>query len=90
MASGRFRTGDPFLVASQLWSALHGFVMLELAGYFGHDTAVEQVLIPLLENLVVGLGDEPAATTRSAEAAFRLARRVTARQPHQGAVTGAD
>src|ERR1051326_8654474 len=31
--TGRFRPGDPLLVASQMWIALHGLVTLELGGY---------------------------------------------------------
>jgi AcrR family transcriptional regulator len=56
MASGQWRTGDPEQVAAQLWSALHGYVMLELAGYFDREPdAVEEVLVPLLINLGIGL-----------------------------------
>ena len=47
-------------VAAQFWSALHGYVMLELAGMHpvSKDPA-EEVLRPLMTSLVAGLG--PAA-----------------------------
>jgi AcrR family transcriptional regulator len=64
--AGQFRKEDPEHVAAQLWSALHGFVMLELAGYFhGDEDAVESVLLPLFVNLGIGLGADtgrPAPT----------------------------
>lgn len=63
--SGVFRREDPEQVAAQLWSALHGYVMLELAGYFAAEQdAVNAVLVPLLMNLGSGLasGVEPDRT----------------------------
>jgi hypothetical protein len=61
MAAGQFREDDPEAVAAQLWSALHGYVMLELAGYFDREPdAVEKVLLPLFINLGIGLGGKIA------------------------------
>ncbi len=51
---------DPVIVATaaQFWSLIHGFVMLELAGFYGHDgAAVELVLTSTTTNLLVALGD---------------------------------
>jgi AcrR family transcriptional regulator len=60
MDAGQFRADDAEKVAAQLWSALHGYVMLELAGYFDDEPdAVEAVLLPLFINLGVGLGAAP-------------------------------
>jgi AcrR family transcriptional regulator len=61
---------DAVHVAYQFWSALHGFVMLDLAGHFSEtaDPAVE-VLLPVCVNLVVGMGASRAEAERSAEAA---------------------
>jgi AcrR family transcriptional regulator len=60
--AGFFRSEDPEHVAAQLWSALHGYVMLELAGYFAEEPdAVNAVLVPLLINLGVGLASEGGA-----------------------------
>ncbi|MFC6887403.1 MULTISPECIES: TetR/AcrR family transcriptional regulator [Actinomadura] len=68
MADGRFRSGDPAVVSAQLWSAIHGFVMLELAGHLAGEPDVETVLTPLLATIAAGLGDDPEATARSVAA----------------------
>ncbi|MBB5498789.1 TetR/AcrR family transcriptional regulator [Paraburkholderia sp. MM5384-R2] len=45
------------LIAMQLWSAVHGFVMLELADHFTDLTdPLSEVLVPMCTNLIVGLG----------------------------------
>ncbi|MBN9743823.1 TetR family transcriptional regulator [Amycolatopsis sp. A1MSW2902] len=63
--SGRLQ-GDPLTVAAQVWSAVHGYVTLELLGHFGRgDRGVAEVLAPLCVTLVVGLGDRPAAARAS-------------------------
>lgn len=46
---------DPADVSAQLWSALHGYVMLELAGHFSAADE-ETVFVPLLRTLAIGLG----------------------------------
>lgn len=67
MAAGRIRPGDEVLVAGQIWSMIHGYVLLEIAGVFGRDGhGVLQVLAPHAINLLVGLGDEREAAERSA------------------------
>lgn len=56
MARGALRTGDPAAVAAQYWSALHGYVTLELAGIGGVVTDPEHdVLWPMLSNLLSAL-----------------------------------
>lgn len=56
MDAGALRAGDPAAVAAQFWSALHGYVMLELAGM---DQVVEDpehsVLWQMLSNLLSAL-----------------------------------
>ncbi|MGH3346925.1 MAG: TetR/AcrR family transcriptional regulator [Nocardioides sp.] len=56
MAAGALRDGDAAAVAAQFWSALHGYVMLELAGM---DQVVEdpehRVLWSMLGNLLSAL-----------------------------------
>ena len=55
MDAGIFRPGDAEAVAAQLWSATHGFVMLELTGYLAADRepdAVDEVLNPMLAGIV--------------------------------------
>lgn len=70
--AGRFRAGDPVQLAAQLWSSIHGYVLLEVAGVFGTDDAgVTHVLLPLSVNFVVGAGDNLDLATRSATRAAR-------------------
>lgn len=58
---GRLR-GEPTVVAGQLWLALHGYVMAELAGYQGVvDDPETQLLWPMLAHLVAGLAADPGA-----------------------------
>jgi AcrR family transcriptional regulator len=66
-ASGRIRPVDSVAAAGQIWSATHGYVLLESAGYFGHEGhGLTQVLGPLAVNVMVGLGDSRQAVERSA------------------------
>jgi AcrR family transcriptional regulator len=58
---GVLAPADAEAVAAQLWSALHGFVTLELAGFLrAEEDAEARVLWPLLGNLVTAL--QPPAT----------------------------
>ena len=53
-----------------MWSLIHGAVMLELAGFFGHeDHGPVQVLAPMMLDLLVGMGDDRDKATRSMTAA---------------------
>ena len=48
---------EPEFIAPQLWSAAHGFIMLELAGHFaGMENPASQILVATCNNIVVGLG----------------------------------
>lgn len=78
--SGRIRSGEnPATVATQLWSAVHGFVTLELADHFTRfEDPVKQVFQPMMVNLTVGLGDTVQESTASHNAAITSLRR---RQP---------
>lgn len=59
--SGRIVAEDPVAVAGQIWSATHGYVLLEIAGVFGHEGhGLVRTLQPLIINLLVGLGDDRA------------------------------
>lgn len=65
--AGRFEPTQPITVAAQLWSAMHGYVLLELAGYFGDKgRGATDVLAPLATALVIGLGDSPERARASA------------------------
>jgi len=57
--------------AAQIWALIHGFVMLELAGFYGDDdAAVAPVLGSMMSNLLVALGGSPERVRRSQRAAF--------------------
>ncbi|ANI90872.1 Hypothetical protein BJL86_0061 [Dietzia timorensis] len=55
MGAGQIRPQDAAHVAAQLWSVLHGFVTLELAGHFHHVNALDEVFLPMTTNLFDGL-----------------------------------
>ncbi len=62
---------DPDLMATQLWSALHGFIMLELGGYFDAvDSPTASILMPMCVNLIVGLGADRKRAEASAATAM--------------------
>ncbi len=76
MRAGRITVGsaddDATVVATaaQFWAMLHGFVMLELGGFYGDDgAAVAPVLDAMRSNLLVALGDSPDLVERSRLAA---------------------
>jgi AcrR family transcriptional regulator len=78
MVAGRIGTGsavdDATVVATaaQFWALIHGFVMLELAGYYGDDgSAVTPVLAAMTSNLLVALGDSPERVAQSQQSAIR-------------------
>jgi AcrR family transcriptional regulator len=53
-------------VAAQFWSTIHGFVMLELAGFYGaQGSAIGPVLGSLTTNLLISLGDSPERVRES-------------------------
>ncbi|CDO86980.1 TetR family transcriptional regulator [Mycobacterium triplex] len=77
MLAGRITVGgaddDASVVgtAAQFWALIHGFVMLELAGYYGDDgSAVAPVLTTMTSNLLVALGDTAERVAQSVQAAF--------------------
>lgn len=77
------RRTDPDLIALQFWSALHGFIMLDLGGHFAHmATPSSDVLVPMCVNMVVGLGakrDKAEASAASAQASSGAALSFGAR-----------
>lgn len=74
VASGRVSVAqDSEAVAPQLWSAVHGMVTLELGGHLSaFDDPVRQVLLPMMTNILTGLGDDRDSATASHEAALEL------------------
>ena len=76
MRAGRITAGSPdadetvVAAAAQFWALRHGFVMLELAGFYGDDgVAVGEVLDSMTTNLLVALGDSPERVKQSLRAA---------------------
>jgi AcrR family transcriptional regulator len=72
MLAGRIAAGSAsddatvVAIAAQFWSSIHGFVMLELAGFYGaQGSAVGPVLASLTANLLVSLGDSPERVQES-------------------------
>ncbi|OSC25721.1 TetR family transcriptional regulator [Mycobacterium vulneris] len=73
-AAGAVKDGvdDASIVATaaQFWAQTHGFVMLELAGYYGDDSsAVAPVFEAMTSNLLVALGDSPERVAQSRRSA---------------------
>ncbi|WP_229490527.1 TetR-like C-terminal domain-containing protein [Pseudoduganella namucuonensis] len=67
------RKGEPDLIALQFWSALHGFIMLDLAGHFAHVAVPSSgVLLPMCVNVVVGMGAKRDKAESSAAGAQAL------------------
>ena len=65
MSAGALQDDDPAAVAGQLWSALHGYVMLELSGFHRVvDDPEQQLLWPMLGHLVQGLSVQGHSTDR--------------------------
>lgn len=64
--AGRFapRSASTAL-AYQWWSAVHGYAMLEIAGFIDQGPGTKKVLVPLLQTLASGLGDSPARVRAS-------------------------
>lgn len=77
IAAGRIRDDGVSNVAGRLWSLSHGAVMLELAGFFGHeDHGLTHVLGPLTVDTLVGMGDDRMRTDQSLTAAMELFARA--------------
>ena len=75
VASGRIGPMDPAVVAAVLWSAMYGYITLELGDHFAEfDNPVEQIMLPLGVIASVGLGDDPERAKASHLAAVDLVR----------------
>jgi AcrR family transcriptional regulator len=70
--SGRIRDDGVSVIAGRLWSITHGAVLLEIAGFFGHEGhGLTQILAPLVFDTLVGLGAERERIDRSLETAMQ-------------------
>jgi AcrR family transcriptional regulator len=66
IAAGIIRDDGEAVMAGRFWSINHGAVMLELAGFFGHEGhGVLEILGPLTVDVFVGMGADRDATLRS-------------------------
>jgi AcrR family transcriptional regulator len=63
--AGRFRPGDPDLVAHQMWSAVHGLATLELGEYLENPSTTDELFDAQMTGLMIGAGDEPVAACHS-------------------------
>ncbi|KUI11418.1 TetR family transcriptional regulator [Mycobacterium sp. GA-1285] len=71
IAAGRIRDDGEAAIAGRLWSISHGAVLLEIAGFFGHEGhGLTQILAPLTVDALVGMGDERDRTMQSLSAAL--------------------
>ncbi|OBG34506.1 TetR/AcrR family transcriptional regulator [Mycobacterium sp. E3198] len=77
--AGRIRPQEPTRAATQILSATHGFVLLAMSGIIDPD-GLQDVMVPLAINLVVGLGDTRRRAERSLAAA--LEARASQREAH--------
>ena len=69
-AAGSADDATVIATAAQFWSQLHGFVMLELAGFYGDvGAAAGPVLDSMMARLLVALGDPPEKVAQSQQAA---------------------
>jgi AcrR family transcriptional regulator len=70
IAAGRIRDDGELAIAGRLWSLIHGAVMLEMAGFFGHEGhGATEILGPLTVDVFVGMGDDRDKATQSMVAA---------------------
>lgn len=71
IAATRIRDDGEAVLAGRLWSLSHGAVLLEIAGFFGHQRhGLTQILMPAIVDLLVGMGDERGRAEQSLAAAL--------------------
>jgi AcrR family transcriptional regulator len=78
IAAGRIRDDGESGIAGRIWSVIHGSVMLEMAGFFGHEGhGITEILAPLIVDFLVGMGDDRERTNESLAAAVpRIGDRI--------------
>ena len=74
IAAGRIRDDGEAMISGRIWSIIHGAVMLEIAGFFGHEGhGITEILAPLFVDGLDGMGDDRERTNESlAAAALRI------------------
>ena len=89
MEAGSGSQETPGSAAYQLWSAIHGYLLLEIAGFFRPGgEATDRFLLPLLAKLAAGIGADPEHAARCAGliAASRSNRRAATQRSRAGAL----
>jgi AcrR family transcriptional regulator len=78
IGAGRIRDDGASVVAGRLWCLTHGAVLLEIAGFFGHEGhGVTEILAPITVDVLVGMGDDRKQTNQSlTEAVTRIGDRI--------------
>jgi AcrR family transcriptional regulator len=78
IGAGRIRDDGASVVAGRLWCLTHGAVLLEIAGFFGHEGhGVTEILAPITVDVLVGMGDDRNRTNQSlTEAITRIGDRI--------------
>jgi AcrR family transcriptional regulator len=78
IGAGRIRDDGASVVAGRLWCITHGAVLLEIAGFFGHEGhGVTEILAPITVDVLVGMGDDRKRTNQSlTEAVTRIGDRI--------------
>jgi len=73
IAAGRIRDEGSLAMAARLWTLCHGEVTLEMAGFFGNEgNGLDQIMVPLIVDTLVGMGDERERTAASLTTAMEL------------------
>jgi AcrR family transcriptional regulator len=66
VTTGRIRADDTVELSGRIWSMIHGVVLLEIIGEFGHDgRALTHILGPMTVDMFVGMGDDRERAERS-------------------------
>jgi AcrR family transcriptional regulator len=68
--AGRIRRQEPTPAATQILSATHGFVLLAMSGFIDAQ-GLQDVMVPMAVNLMVGFGDTRRRAERSLAAAIK-------------------
>jgi AcrR family transcriptional regulator len=78
IGAGRIRDDGASVVAGRLWCLTHGAVLLEIAGFFGHEGhGATEILAPITVDVLVGMGDDRQRTNQSlTEAVTRIGDRI--------------
>jgi AcrR family transcriptional regulator len=86
IADGRIRDDGESSISGRIWTVIHGTVMLEMAGFFGHEGhGVTEILAPLFVDVLVGMGDDRERTSQSlAAAALRITPQTSGSRPRRG------